>query len=68
MPLCRKPFGPVDEKYLPELKALAQQLMQSAGEFFPLARPYRVRGNKRICTLQFSYQSVWASPTAGDSQ
>ena len=20
------------------------------------------------CTLQFSYQSVWASPTAGDSQ
>lgn len=27
-PLCRKPFGPVDEKYLPELKALAQQLQQ----------------------------------------
>ncbi|PAQ18402.1 N-acetylneuraminate lyase, partial [Escherichia coli] len=29
--LCRKPFGPVDEKYLPELKALAQQLMQERG-------------------------------------
>ncbi|KAA1048059.1 N-acetylneuraminate lyase [Pseudocitrobacter sp. 73] len=28
VPLCRKPFAPVDEKYLPELKALAQQLMQ----------------------------------------
>ena len=27
VPLCRKPFAPVDEKYLPELKALAQQLM-----------------------------------------
>ena len=27
-PLCRKPFAPVDEKYLPELKALAQQLQQ----------------------------------------
>lgn len=27
-PLCRKPFAPVDEKFLPELKALAQQLMQ----------------------------------------
>ncbi|MCN5102999.1 hypothetical protein MLQ77_13255, partial [Escherichia coli] len=26
-----KPFGPVDEKYLPELKALAQQLMQERG-------------------------------------
>ncbi|MDX7527537.1 hypothetical protein, partial [Enterobacter hormaechei] len=25
------PFGPVDEKYLPELKALAQQLMQERG-------------------------------------
>ena len=31
VPLCRKPFGPVDEKYLPELKALAQQLMQERG-------------------------------------
>ncbi|WP_177332026.1 N-acetylneuraminate lyase [Klebsiella michiganensis] len=30
-PLCRKPFGPVDENYLPELKALAQQLMQERG-------------------------------------
>lgn len=28
VPLCRKPFAPVDEKFLPELKALAQQLMQ----------------------------------------
>lgn len=28
VPLCRKPFTPVDEKYLPELKALAQQLQQ----------------------------------------
>ena len=28
VPLCRKPFAPVDEKYLPELKALAQQLQQ----------------------------------------
>ena len=27
-PLCRKPFAPVDEKYLPELKALAQKLQQ----------------------------------------
>jgi len=26
VPLCRKPFAPVDEKYLPELRALAQQL------------------------------------------
>lgn len=31
VPLCRKPFSPVDEKYLPELKALAQQLMQERG-------------------------------------
>ena len=31
VPLCRKPFAPVDEKYLPELKALAQQLMQERG-------------------------------------
>lgn len=28
VPLCRKPFAPVDEQYLPELKALAQQLQQ----------------------------------------
>ena len=27
VPLCRKPFAPVDEKYLPELKALADQLL-----------------------------------------
>lgn len=31
VPLCRKPFSPVDEKFLPELKALAQQLMQEHG-------------------------------------
>lgn len=31
VPLCRKPFAPVDEKFLPELKALAQQLMQERG-------------------------------------
>ncbi|WP_039030055.1 N-acetylneuraminate lyase [Leclercia adecarboxylata] len=28
VPLCRKPFAPVDEKYLPELRALAQLLQQ----------------------------------------
>ncbi|MFY9995016.1 MAG: N-acetylneuraminate lyase [Leclercia sp.] len=28
VPLCRKPFAPVDEKYLPELRELAQQLQQ----------------------------------------
>ena len=28
VPLCRKPFAPVDEKYLPELKALAGQLQE----------------------------------------
>ncbi|MEX0517603.1 N-acetylneuraminate lyase [Raoultella planticola] len=27
-PLCRKPFAPVAEQFLPELKALAQQLQQ----------------------------------------
>jgi len=27
VPLCRKPFAPVDEQYLPELEALARQLM-----------------------------------------
>ena len=31
VPLCRKPFAPVDEKFLPELKALAQQLMREHG-------------------------------------
>lgn len=31
VPLCRKPFAPVDENFLPELKALAQQLMQEHG-------------------------------------
>ncbi len=28
VPLCRKPFAPVDEKYLPELRTLAHQLQQ----------------------------------------
>lgn len=28
VPLCRKPFAPVDERYLPTLAALAQQLQQ----------------------------------------
>ncbi|MBZ0058727.1 MULTISPECIES: N-acetylneuraminate lyase [unclassified Leclercia] len=28
VPLCRKPFAPVDEKYLPELRALAKLLQQ----------------------------------------
>lgn len=27
VPLCRKPFAPVDEKFVPALKALAEQLM-----------------------------------------
>ena len=27
VPLCRKPFSPVEERFLPELKALAEQLM-----------------------------------------
>ncbi len=31
VPLCRKPFSAVEEKYLPELKTLAQQLMQERG-------------------------------------
>lgn len=31
VPLCRKPFASVDEKYLPELKALAQKLMLERG-------------------------------------
>ncbi|MGF2656447.1 N-acetylneuraminate lyase [Serratia marcescens] len=28
VPQCRKPFAPVDEKYLPELNALAQELLE----------------------------------------
>lgn len=28
VPLCRKPFAPVDERYLPELKALANRLLE----------------------------------------
>lgn len=28
VPLCRKPFAPVDEKYLPALRTLAQQVQQ----------------------------------------
>ncbi|MEJ5067986.1 N-acetylneuraminate lyase [Enterobacter sp. MYb186] len=28
VPLCRKPFAPVDEKYLPALRTLTQQLQQ----------------------------------------
>ncbi len=28
VPLCRKPFAPVDEQYLPALRALAQRLQQ----------------------------------------
>ena len=31
VPLCRKPFAPVDDKFQAELKALAQQLMQERG-------------------------------------
>ena len=31
VPLCRKPFAAVDEKFLPELKALAQELVQVRG-------------------------------------
>ncbi|HDP0317308.1 TPA: N-acetylneuraminate lyase [Salmonella enterica subsp. enterica serovar Concord] len=27
VPLCRKPFAPVDDKYLPDLRALANQLL-----------------------------------------
>ncbi|MBK4713864.1 MULTISPECIES: N-acetylneuraminate lyase [Tenebrionibacter/Tenebrionicola group] len=30
-PLCRKPFAPVDEKFLPELKTLAQRLLRQRG-------------------------------------
>ncbi|MNC11533.1 N-acetylneuraminate lyase [compost metagenome] len=32
VPLCRKPFAPVDEKYLPELRELAQQLQQEKAQ------------------------------------
>lgn len=32
VPLCRKPFAPVDEKYLPELRALAQQLQHEKAQ------------------------------------
>ncbi|HCC7747350.1 TPA: N-acetylneuraminate lyase [Klebsiella aerogenes] len=31
VPLCRKPFAPVEDKFQAELKALAQQLMQEHG-------------------------------------
>ncbi|CAM6343995.1 TPA: N-acetylneuraminate lyase [Klebsiella aerogenes] len=31
VPLCRKPFTPVEDKFQAELKALAQQLMQERG-------------------------------------
>ena len=31
LPLCRKPFAPVEDKFQAELKALAQQLMQERG-------------------------------------
>ncbi|EPO6662686.1 TPA: N-acetylneuraminate lyase [Klebsiella aerogenes] len=31
VPLCRKPFAPVEDKFQTELKALAQQLMQERG-------------------------------------
>ena len=31
-PLCRKPFAPVAEQFLPELKALAQQLQQEKAQ------------------------------------
>ena len=33
VPLCRKPFAPVDEQYLPELKALAEQLQKERTTF-----------------------------------
>lgn len=33
VPLCRKPFAPVDEQYLPELKALAAQLQKERSTF-----------------------------------
>jgi N-acetylneuraminate lyase len=33
VPLCRKPFAPVDEQYLPELKALAAELQAERATF-----------------------------------
>ncbi|HEI8868213.1 TPA: N-acetylneuraminate lyase [Serratia odorifera] len=33
VPLCRKPFAPVHEKYLPEIKALAQNLQQEKQQY-----------------------------------
>jgi len=33
VPLCRKPFAPVDEQYLPELKALAAKLQAERATF-----------------------------------
>jgi N-acetylneuraminate lyase len=33
VPLCRKPFAPVDEQYLPALKALATQLQVERSTF-----------------------------------
>lgn len=33
VPLCRKPFAPVEEKYLPELKALASQLQAEKRQY-----------------------------------
>ncbi|HEY3590511.1 MAG TPA: N-acetylneuraminate lyase [Buttiauxella sp.] len=33
VPLCRKPFAPVDEQYIPELKALAEQLQKERATF-----------------------------------
>lgn len=33
VPLCRKPFSPVEEHYLPELKALAVQLQEECAAF-----------------------------------
>lgn len=32
VPLCRKPFAPVDEKFLPALKALASELQQEMAQ------------------------------------
>ncbi|XPE54261.1 hypothetical protein ACNKHW_20565 [Shigella flexneri] len=42
-------------------------MMQECGALFPLARPYRVREETQLERGKFN-QSVWASPTAGDSQ
>ncbi|WP_342323364.1 N-acetylneuraminate lyase [Kosakonia sp. BYX6] len=35
VPLCRKPFAPVDEQYLPALKALAEKLQQEKEQRCP---------------------------------